>query len=492
VQEAIYDPKSLLDETNFYNQRQGAPSELTRRLTHIMGRYTNQFPLTLMTVGAKGYDKTRQAVELDDVQFTYPVASKDSRVSSTVKTDYVAGDHPGKGGAPFYLYFGDAWIKRFYILQSQNGVQVYVLEDGKEQPDGSVRYQVQLDPADPDEYCAVTETEAGINWVDITTAVAESESRTTEMGMTMPGLFKNQMGFLRHGMSWAGNASKKVMKINIDVEGESFNLWMDWFMWQFEKKWNSILEHNGWYSRYNRRADGTIALKDLMTGKVIPRGSGILEQIRNRSTYAKLTYDILSNKIGDALFCQTGGEKPAITLMTGTGGMREFDRAMKEAGAKLLTDFTGVADKFLTGNNYNLMLGGFFDGFYHIDGYMIKVKHNPVYDAGQVAQASRKHPESGLPIESYRMTFLDDNDYDGQVNIQHVNQKGRRFLHGVVGGLTDAPPSIKAMSGQFNVADGELKQLSTDVDRSSYTRMSSAGWQIMHAERCFDLQCVLS
>ena len=43
VQESIYDAKTLLDEQNFYHQRQGAPSELTKehynflyRLLHFM------------------------------------------------------------------------------------------------------------------------------------------------------------------------------------------------------------------------------------------------------------------------------------------------------------------------------------------------------------------------------------------------------------------------------------------------------------------------
>lgn len=491
VHETIFDAKTMLDETNFYSQRHGSPSELTRRLTHILGRYQNNYPLTLGTLGSKGYDKaSRNVKELDDVQFTYPVIGSDVKVSRISKSDYVGGDKPGIGGSYFFLYFPDNWIKRFYILQSSNGTQVYTLEEGELQGDGQYRYKVQLDPADADEFCPVEDTQPGTAWIDLTTAVAESESRTTEMGMVAPGLFKNQMGFLRHGMSWAGNAANKVMRIQIEVDGEKFDLWLDYFMWQFEKKWNSILEHNAWYSRYNRKADGSIGLKDLLTGKVIPRGSGVLEQIRNRSTYAELDYDILTNKLGDALFGQVNGDKPAITFMGGTGAIREFDKAMKAAGAKFLTDFSGVADKFVTGSNYNLMLGGYFDGFYHIDGYVIKVKKNPVFDHGQVAQASPKHPKSGLPLESYRMVFIDDNDYDGQPNIQHVQQKERGFLHGIVPGLTPMPKSLKSMAGAFNVNSADLMNLSTDQDKGAYTRMSSAGWQIMQAQRCFDLQCV--
>jgi len=162
---------------------------------------------------------------------------------------------------------------------------------------------------------------------------------------------------------------------------------MDYFMWQFEKQWLEDCEHFYWYSRYNRLSDGTIPLKDLLTGKDIPIGAGVLEQIGNKSTYSKLTYNSLATKIGDALFGQTDKAGMTLTLMTGTGGFREFDRCMKEAGATLLGPFGAgdIASKFVSGTGYNLALGGFFDQFYHIDGYTIKVKKNPIFDTGRVA-----------------------------------------------------------------------------------------------------------
>jgi hypothetical protein len=278
------------------------------------------------------------------------------------------------------------------------------------------------------------------------------------------------------------------MRITAQTDKGSTDFWMDFAMWQFEKKWMEDCEHYYWYSRYNRLADGTVPLKDLYTGKVIPRGSGLLEQIGNKGTYSRLTYNTLSNKVGDALFGQSDSGNMTVTLMTGTGGRREIDNAMKERGATLMTDFTGVADKFVSGTGRNLMLGGFFDGFYHVDGYTIKVKYNPIFDTGRKAMVSPLHPESGLPLESYRMVFLDDNDVDGKPNIQHVAQKGRAFLDGVVKGLTPMPKSLSILGGNSGMEASKF--LSTDVDKSSYTRFKSAGIQILRANRCFDLQCV--
>jgi hypothetical protein len=496
VQEQIYDSQSMRDEVNFYHQRQGAPSELTKKLTYIIGKYKNNYPLSLATVGGIGYANQQTAIELDDIQYTYPVMGRKDKASVVYSTEYVNGDKPGIGHSKFYITFSDNWIKRYYIIESEHGVQAYVHGDGEPTGNGGFRYEVQLDPAGPGDFCPLSELNPGIRWIDLNTAVAESESRSTESKMVMPGTFKNQMGFHRAGMQWAGNAAEKVMKINIEWEGKTTNVWMDYFMWQFEERWLTECEHAYWYSRYNRMVDGTIPLKDLYTGKVIPRGSGVLEQITNKATYSSLTYNTLTNKIGDALFGQNDTAGMDITLYTGTGGRREFHKAIIAAGGQYvvnpMTSVAGlgaIADKFVTGSGYNLMLGGYFDGFYHIDGYTIRLKYNPVFDTGRVAMKSPLHPVTGLPLESYRMVFIDNSEQDGQPNIRHVAQKGRAFIDGVVKGLTKMPRSVNILLG--NSGNEGDKFLSTVQDKSEYTRMKSAGIQIMRANRCFDLQCTM-
>jgi hypothetical protein len=174
---------------------------------------------------------------------------------------YVAGDKPGVGNQPFYLIFGDNWIKRFYTIQSERGIQAYVLEDAEPLPTGGYRYKCQLNPAGPLDACPVDQTQQGTKWIELFTSVAESESRTTDSKMVMPGLFKNQMSFMRTGMSWAGNAANKFMKIKIQTDKGETDVWMDYFMWQFEKRWMEDCEHFYWYSRYNRLSDGTILVK---------------------------------------------------------------------------------------------------------------------------------------------------------------------------------------------------------------------------------------
>ena len=280
-----------------------------------------------------------------------------------------------------------------------------------------------------------------------------------------------------------------MMNINVRTDKGESNVWMDFALWQNEKRWLGERELLYWHSRYNRLADTRVPLKDLLTGKVIPQGSGLYEQIQHKSTFSTLTYSSMVSKIGDALFGQSDTGGMSITLYTGLGGIQDFDNAMKEQGKILLTDFTGVADKFVSGSMNDLMLGGFFKGFYHVDGYVIKIYHNPLQDLGSIAQKSPPHPVSGYPLESHRLTFVDDNDYDGQPNIQHVSQTGRSFLHGLVAGLTPMPKSLSIMGG-FNLSKDQVQLLSSEVDSSSYHRFHSCGIQMLRASKCFDMQCV--
>lgn len=487
VQEDIFDGKSMLDENNFYNQRFGRPDQLTNTLTWILGDNKRNFPLAMQTHGNMMGKGTTKGVK--DFQFEYPVMSRLDKAVVVAESSYTSSDRPGLGHSQFKLVFTDNWVKRNYIIESPRGVQAYVIGDGVKVGTG-YEYTLQLASVTAKEFCPIEELQAGTLWADLHTANAQSESRGTEHKTVAPGKYKNQLSMIRMSHSWAGNSANRMMNIEIKTDGKSTRVWMDFAMWQFEQRWLNECEHLYWYSRYNRDADGTIKLLDPQTGKPIPRGSGVLEQIPNYSTYTRLSYEGLQNKIADAFFGQSDTENMTVTLYTGRGGIREFDRAMKDyVGAAKIVNYNDVQEKFIVGSGRNLGITGFYDHFYHIDGYLIKVKHNPIFDYGKRALKSPLHPETGFPLESYRMVFLDDSNYDGQPNIQYVYEEGREFQHGVVAGLTPMPKSLNIMGG-FNLEGNTLALLSSDQDKSSYHRLKTGGIQILRANKCLHLECI--
>lgn len=494
VQQDIFDAKAMTDETNFYASRFGSPAELTMKLTWLLGDSTKSFPLAMATMGDivkadGGFKKINSKVkELDDIQFTWPVMSRLNKASVVATTNSTADQ--GLGNSVFEVVFTDNWMKRNYMIESPLGIQAYVLGDPEKVSEG-FKYKLQLNAVSDRTICPASELVAGTLWSDLNTFNAESESRGTEFKRVAPGKYKNQMSIIRMSHQWAGNAANKVMSITVDHGGKSMKLWMDFEQYQFERAWLEECEHMFWYSRYNRRVNGDIALRDILTGKAIPTGAGLLEQINNYSTYTRLTYSFLQNVIANALFGQSDTDGMSITLYTGRGGMREFDRAMKEAGTiqNILAQGAGnVADKFIQGSGYDLASHGFFNAMYHIDGYYIKVKHNPIFDYGRRAVKSPLHPETGFPLESYRMVFIDDGMFDGEPNLQFVCEKGRRMLHGVVTGLTNPPKQYRIMAGLNNIASGDLALLSSDVDAASYHRLATGGVNLRRGNTSLHLE----
>ena len=488
VLQQVYDPQGIIDETNFYKSNMGKPSQLSSKVTWLLGN--EMFPILYSTEGmifdySKGTEKKGNVKELDDIQYEYPVITRTDKAAEIAVSSFTSTDRPGIGNSTFQIILTDNWIKRNYLIETPRRIQLMVQDDPTPVAQGYA-YNVKIDPADATTFCPPSELVSGTLIVQLHTINPESYSRGTESTRVAPGKLKNQMTVLRKSHHWAGNASQMIMNATISIDGKEYTNWMDWDMWQFEYKWALEKENAIWYSRYNREVDSTIELKDIISGRVIPRGSGILEQIPNYYTYSKLTFKKLQQVIREALFGQGDMKGKTITLYTGTGGFQEFNNALKQGGyTEVVPAQTLLDNKFVTGTGYDLTLSGYFNAFYHIDGYFIKVKKTDFFDKGTRAMNSPLHPETNLPLESYRMVFIDDNDYDGQPNLQYVTQKGRQMLHGVTVGLTNMPKSYEIIkSGSDN-----LMNLSTDVDKSGYHRLSVCGVQIMRATGCIHLEC---
>jgi len=136
--------------------------------------------------------------------------------------------------------------------------------------------------------------------------------------------------------------------------------------------------------------------------------------------------------------------------------------------------------KFITGSGRSLGITGYFNSYDHIDGHTVNVVKVPLFDHGPVAQASRKHPDTGLPLESYRMTFVDQSTYDGENNLQMINKKGREMLRWAVAGSV-VP---KGFTGSDTRA--------SDIDGASVHMLKTAGILLRRFDTSLDLQCTAS
>lgn len=475
------------DSTGFTNENTLARAMLTKPdvinpvITHLSGREDKKFPLTFMTEGQKGGYKT---IEVNDIQYEWPTIGKIKNEDRIVSTAYGASDKPGLGGSLFYITTEENYLKDQHTVISPNGIQARVMERGK--PVGSGRYQItlQLNGYGPSEYCPLSELQAGAVWAMVGGAsVSESFSMGNESNVQTPGKMKNQISILRKSYRWGGNLVNKTVEVQFNVNGVSTNYWMPFEEWQHMMHWKQSCEEHYWYTKYNRNADGTITMKDLVNQLPIPTGAGVDDQIPNRDTYATLTYKKIKETVGDVMYGATDTGKMDVVLYTGLGGMEEFSEAMADK-ASGFSQITG--DKFVTGSGRNLMLTGFFTAFEHIDGHVVTVKQLPLLDKGARAANAMKHPVSGRPITSYDMYFVDQSMYDGSPNVQMISQKGRSMRRGVVKGM--APLNMKADGTDFSGND----IISTEKDENSIHFLSSKGICIRRNNHCFKLSCNLS
>ena len=177
----------------------------------------------------------------------------------------------------------------------------------------------------------------------------------------------------------------------------------------------------------------------------------------------------------------TDANQKQVTLFTGTGGAREFDEALKSHFAGAGNAFkTGGENRFITGSGRNLGLTGYFTTYEHVDGHVINVVKIPLFDHGPVAQAREKHPVTGYSLESYRMVFVDQSNYDGQANLSMISKKGREMMRWCVAGSV-VPRGFAATDTR-----------ASDVDGASVHMLKTAGICLRRFDTSLDIQCIAS
>jgi hypothetical protein len=466
----VWNAEGMTDENSLANALLTQPDTLSPVLTHLAGREDKRFPLSFLTEGVGNFASTKS---INDVEFDWPVMG---RINKAVQCVGLQGT--GLGRTTFYLTFTDKWFTREYFIEpGDRSFQAKIVAEPYEGTGGWV-YPCVLNTTDPTD----TVTSAGVvgkKFVQTYAAVTPyGGSRGNESNWVAPSKMRNQTQLLRKSYAYEGIAPNRTVNITLTTGSGTTTKWGDFEEWQHYLRWKEELELAYWYSKYNRDSAGAVHLKDLSSHKQVTTSSGVLEQIPNVESYSYLTANKLKNVVRDTLYGASDAQKMNIVLYTGIGGMEEFDKAMKDDLASMT--YVKTSPTFVTGSGKTMSLGGFFTSYQHIDGHTITARHLPLFDNGPMALASEVHPVTGLPLESYRMIFLDMSVYDGEPNIYMVRQKGREFSRWVVAGATIP-----------NGFTGNALRAS-DIDGASVHFMQGSGIAIRRATNCMHLYCSLS
>ena len=466
VLKTYYNDQQMTDTNSLVNALMEKPEELSPIITHLAGREEKKFPLSFLTEGV-GNTKS-----IDRYEYEYRVKTHEVNVRPVVSS---VGT--GAGGAFFTMVFPDKWFVFPYTLVSQSGVLARIMEQPKAVGAG---YEYTLKVVSPDAAgVPAADVAAGALWGMLFANVGMDFSRGNASNWSAPGLVRSKIGTIRKSYHFSGNAKDYVAQFTLPMkEGSTTKLWMDYEEYRHMLKFKEECEMYYWYGAKTYDSAGVNGMLDE-NGQPVISGPGLFEQIINKDTYSVLTQAKIEAVIGDLFYGMTDATDKQVTLYTGVGGAREFDKALRayySAGTYLQT----TEPKFITGSGRSLGITGYFTSYEHIDGHTVNVVKVPLFDHGPVAQASKKHPESGLPLESYRMVFIDQSNYDGENNLQMINKKGRELLRWAVAGSV-VPKGF-----------GESPTRASDIDGASVHMLKSAGILLRRFDTSLDLQCVAS
>ena len=463
-----YNDAQMTDSNSLARAMLNHPAKLSPMLTFLGGRQDKKFPLTMLTEGV-GNTKS-----IDNNEYEYGIQTRVTTTRPIVGAP--SGGEIGKGGQPFTLTFPDRWFIKPYVLVSKSGTQARIMSEPRPNG-GNYDYTLQLIDPDPQAYLPAEDVTPGSQFGMLFAPVGTDYSRGNASNWVSPTKIRHKLTTVRKSHQMSGRMVDHVVQVQLPNKGGGYsNLWMDYEEWQFMLQWKEECEMLYWYARQSYDQQGIVQMKDE-NGQPVQIGPGLLQQIINKDTYSRLTADKLLNTIGDLFYGMTDAQEKQVTLYTGTGGMREFDRAMKQDLG--LQDYQVISDgKFVTGTGRNLTRTGYFKTYEHVDGHTINVVKQPLYDHSVVADTREKHPETGYSLESYRMVFVDNSVYEGENNVQMVNERGREIKRWAVSGST-TPRGFDQSTSR-----------ASDIDGASVHYLKSAGICLKRFDTSLDLQCV--
>ena len=472
VQKTYYNDAQMTDMNSLSNALLARPTELSPIITHLAGKDDKRFPLSFLTEGV-GNTKSIDRLEYESRVKTHTLKTRPIAIAG-------AASGAGAGGATFTLTFPDKHFVFPYVLINSAGEQVRIMNEPV-LVGGNYEYTCRL--VNPDLTATLTNgVDVGDLWASLYAPVGVDFSRGNASNWETPGKVRNKIGTIRKSYHMSGNAKDFVAEFTLPTKGgKTTKLWMDYEEYTHMLNFKEECEMYYWYGQKTYDSAGQTLMNDE-NGQPVVVGPGLFEQIINKDTYSTLTENKIKNIIGDLFYGMTDASQKQVTLYTGTGGAREFDEALKShfASGGAGNWKIGGENRFITGSGRSLGMSGYFTSYEHVDGHTVNVVKLPLFDHGPVAQARAKHPVTGYSLESYRMVFVDQSNYDGQNNLQMINKKGRESMRWCVAGSV-VPRGFDSSSSR-----------ASDVDGASVHMLKTAGIILKRFDTSLDITCTAS
>lgn len=403
----------LVDSNKLSNAFLTQPEVVNKTLSFIFGyKYGN--PIALLT---GGLGKTQF---IGNSEYQWNLAGDLERPS--VITEYLtpANTTPGLGGQPFQIKLADdQFVSGEVLILDDREFTLVVLGD-RVQDGNEFIYTVQLldGSVNPSKFVPPALLATGREISKDFSAFEEGSSRSGITTYGTPFKMANRLSIHRKHYEVTGSAATDVMIISLkDPEtGKTSFMWENYAEWMFLQQWYRELDRAMVYNKF-----GSVPGAN---GRPTLTGAGLREQISpaNIREYSVLTESVIREFMMDLSYNVIDQGKRKFVALCGEGFMDYFDRAMRDASRGwILVDTT-----FITGSGQELTLGGQFTTYRGLNGTEVTLMHFPPYD--DPVHNRELNPLTQRPRESYRATFIEYGDYDGQSNIVKMAKEGREQL----------------------------------------------------------------
>ena len=176
---------------------------------------------------------------------------------------------------------------------------------------------------------------------------------------------------------------------------------------------------------------------DPTTGRMKKTGPGLRQQLRDGHIHyynGALTESMLYDYLDAIFFSRVSQGNRKITAMTGSMGAIAFHNLLAQSASSFLTVDTNYISRVGKGAVRHLSYGAQFVHYQGLNGIEVDLVINPLYDSALFCK--RMHPVyTNKPIDSWRMTFLDFGESDGEDNITMLSVKNTRrygYLEGTI------------------------------------------------------------
>jgi hypothetical protein len=400
------------------------PHKVSTMLSYIFGTTDDQSPLNFLTGGLG------RTMTIEHNQYEWKLMIEADKPVTIVKATYqgsaiTSNMTPGINNSPIQIWTSEKFFGPGAILEFDDKVyQARVM--GEPYQDGHYWvYTVQVADGQPESYIAPSLLSSGKQLSRAGSAYEEYSDEADIVNYQTPVMLRNHLTTMRLKYDITGSAYSTVMVIEMrdPKTKKATRYWSDYQEWIALRQWYKTIDYYLMYSKYNANKQGVVNLKGT-NGRPIFIGAGLLQQIApsNKRTYTTLTTDLLEDFLFDLSYNVKGMGERKFVALTGEMGMKELDRVLRAKASS----YTLVDTHFVTGSGQDLILGGQFTTYKMLNGIVLTLKHFPLYD--DLYHNRKRHPITGKPVESYRMTFFQDGMVDGEPNIVKVVRKDREFV----------------------------------------------------------------